>query len=275
MAVQRSYYYTTTMNEGNEAASCISQANGQSPSLMCGIPNPFDKKVRAQENDAIENYLAASMNKLSVQDREKILEEVHGVAKPDPEEETTVAVKLLRLEAHLSSRKRGTAYERAEQADPYYTSKRDFRIMFLRCNDYDPIAAAEQILRFFDMKQSLFGEEMMTNQITLENLDDNVKKCLQAGYTQFLEQKDAVKRQILLFLPGLKLVDADVETEARTLFYFLLSALESIETQKRGFIVILYAIGECKDKKKGKGAARLGALANALPLRFASIHVSC
>lgn len=178
------------------------------------------------------------------------------------------------MEEHLSAKKKGFAYELAEKINPTYTANRDLRMMFLRSNDYNPVAAAEQMLKFFDIKQSLFGKAKLSRQITIDDLDDGVKRCLQAGYTQFMEPKDAVSRQILLFLPGLKVPEADVETEARALFYFWLSAVEAHETQQRGLIVVFFAIGNFRDTKKSAGAGRLTTLTMAMPLRFCSLHVS-
>lgn len=121
---------------------------------FCGFPGLFDLGTKSQNDEAfdsngaskekedLDKYLAESMNKLSFKDREAALEEVHGIAKTDPEDPMTLACKFAQLDAHIASMKHRTFYEKTESMDPSYVSCRDFRLMFLRCNRYDPKAAA-------------------------------------------------------------------------------------------------------------------------------------
>eukprot|EP00526_Cylindrotheca_closterium_P026840 CAMPEP_0113629714 /NCGR_PEP_ID=MMETSP0017_2-20120614/15428_1 /TAXON_ID=2856 /ORGANISM="Cylindrotheca closterium" /LENGTH=51 /DNA_ID=CAMNT_0000540129 /DNA_START=15 /DNA_END=167 /DNA_ORIENTATION=+ /assembly_acc=CAM_ASM_000147 len=50
--------------------------------------------------------------------------------------------------------------------------------MFLRGNRYDTKAAANQMLKFFETKQDLFGTEKLTKDITIEDLDEDDIACL-------------------------------------------------------------------------------------------------
>lgn len=254
---------------------------------VCGIPAPFEsgsivwggKQVNAvpssTEKEDMDKYLAESMNKLSVKDRETALEEVHGIAKIDQEDPTSLKLNLDELDVHLASIKRGTVYEKAELMDASYVSNRERRLMFLRCNRYDPKAAAQQMLNFFDCKQSLFGSDKLATVITLNHLDEEDKKSLQTGFCQVASQKDRAGRQIALFMPGLRTIGS-AESDARANYYMFMSMLQdSEETQRKGVIALHYAVGHLRDKQNGAGRQHFSRLASALPIRWAGIHVCC
>jgi len=47
------------------------------------------------------------------------------------------------------------------------------RIMFPRAENYDPVKAAERMLRYFEKKKNLFGAEKLVKKITLEDLSED------------------------------------------------------------------------------------------------------
>ena len=69
--------------------------------------------------------------------------------------------------------------------------------MFLRGNEYDPVAAADQMLRFFDLKLELFGEEKLTTEITMTDLDDGDIISLTSGWLQ-VAGRDRAGRQVTI-----------------------------------------------------------------------------
>eukprot|EP00980_Cylindrotheca_fusiformis_P019637 scaffold6821_cov127-Cylindrotheca_fusiformis.AAC.11 len=219
----------------------------------------------------IDKFLAASMTKLSVKDRELTLEEVHGISRTNPEDLAFLEDKLDQLDAHLQKIKPATVYEKAELLNAAYVSRRNFRLMFLRCNRYEPRAAAEQMLMFFEVKRSLFGTAKLTKDITLLDLNDDDKESLQTGFCQILPVRDNGNRQIILFAYGLRTAGSP-ENDARAIYYVLLSALRSSEA-KVGVISVQYAVGRHKDVKKGAGHEYFGQLAFCIPLRWAGVHV--
>eukprot|EP00980_Cylindrotheca_fusiformis_P026055 scaffold15301_cov142-Cylindrotheca_fusiformis.AAC.4 len=201
-----------------------------------------------KEKEDLDRYLAASMGKLSLKDREAALEEVHGILKNDPEDTCFLQANLQAMEDRLNSIKRGTVYEKAEAVDPCFVSSREIRLLFLRGNRYDPKAAAEQLIKHFDLKLSLFGSKKLTKDITLVDLDDNDRICLASGFCQILPQKDVAGRTILLILPGLH-PNLDAKNGLRAMYYLAMKTLqESEEIQKKGIVKLAYAVGRYKTK---------------------------
>jgi hypothetical protein len=228
-----------------------------------------------KEKDEFDKYLAASMNKLCVRDREKALEEVHGIAKTNPEYPISLEANLDELENHLISIKPGTVYEKAELMDVSYVSNRDLRLMFLRGNLYDPKAGAAQMLKFFDLKQTLFGSDKLTTDISFNDLESGDKLCLRGGSCQILPEKDRAGRTMVLLLPGLR-PNVAAEHEARAQFYMLTRMLqESEETQKTGVVVVIYAIGRHSARNRGVGVSLLAKLTSSTPIPWAGIHLCC
>ena len=77
------------------------------------------------------------------------------------------------IEYHLQNIKSNTAYALAEAMSRKYVSSRRLRMMFLRADRYNSEDAAERMIRFFDLKESLFGVHKLVKDITLDDLDEN------------------------------------------------------------------------------------------------------
>eukprot|EP00980_Cylindrotheca_fusiformis_P026059 scaffold15301_cov142-Cylindrotheca_fusiformis.AAC.8 len=250
---------------------------------FCAIlPKPFpgdslNQKIAEldtnKEKENLDRYLAASMGKLSLKDREAALEEVHGIVKNDPEDAYFLQSKLQAMENCVSSVKRGTVYEKAEAIDPCFVSSREIRLLFLRGNRYDPQAGAEQLIKHFDLKLSLFGNEKLTKDITLYDLDDNDRVCLESGFCQILPQKDVAGRAVLLILPGLR-PNLAMKHGIRAIYYLVMTTLqESEEIQKKGIVKIIYAVGRYKNRKKAAGFAQVAQYVSSTPFPLRGNHL--
>ncbi|KAL3937907.1 MAG: hypothetical protein SGBAC_007072 [Bacillariaceae sp.] len=184
------------------------------------------------------------MNSLSYEEREEQEESLHGVAKDISEEANVIENALKELDSHLVRQKAGTAYETAEIMSANYVSHRAFRTMFLRGNRYDTKAAADQMLRFFEMKQQIFGNEKLVKEITIEDLDEDDRASLRTGWTQHCG-RDRAGRMIIMQLLGARETKT-VQSELRARYFVVMSALQSDQTQLRGVVWICCAIGENK-----------------------------
>eukprot|EP00980_Cylindrotheca_fusiformis_P026062 scaffold15301_cov142-Cylindrotheca_fusiformis.AAC.11 len=227
----------------------------------------------SKEKENLDRHLAGSMAKLSLKDREAALEEVHGIVKNDPEDMYLLQLNLQVMEDHVNSIKRGTVYEKAEAVDPCFVSSREIRLLFLRGNRYDPKAAAEQLIKHFDLKLSLFGREKLTRNISLCDLDDNDRMCLESGFCQILSQKDVAGRTILLILPGL-LPNVAMKHGIRALYYLCMSTLqESDDVMKKGIVKLCYAAGRYKHRRKSAGLALVAQYLCSTPIPWGGVHL--
>lgn len=229
------------------------------------------KGMNLQRKEELDSILAQSMTQLSFQERQAIQEELHGITEDITEELGNNEMCLLQLENFLARTKHRTAFEEAEAADSDYVANRDFRLMFLRGNRYDPKAASQQMLRFFDMKLELFGKEKLVQDITLKDLNEDARAALQNGSMQVLPFTDRAKRQILLQILGLRKYKS-LTDELRGRFYLYMTMLQSNETQRRGIVSVTYCVDQFRDCSNGGGFLEHTKLALTIPLQFAGLH---
>ena len=146
--------------------------------------------------------LAREMNKLSVEEREKVLEDVHGIPRLVDEPKERIEACLALLETEITSVSRKAAYDLASFNSNEYTSSKKIRLMFLRAENYDPYNAASRMVRFFDQKYELFGADKLTKDITLDDLDPDDIAELEEGVIQVLPEKDCAGRKVLCLFPS-------------------------------------------------------------------------
>jgi lipopolysaccharide biosynthesis regulator YciM len=166
-----------------------------------------DKEIPAfsplpqQDADAL---LAKEMAAMSVQEREKSLNDIHGVSDLMDEEPSFVRAKMEEMDTELSkltNNKGKEAYMQAESQNKEYVSCDKFRLKFLRAEMFNAKLAAGLMVRFFDEKEKLFGADKLTKEIKLWDLDEDDRKFLQSGVNQILPQRDPAGRRIITWMP--------------------------------------------------------------------------
>ena len=163
----------------------------------------------------MDRIIAKEMTDLSMQEREKAENDVHGIGNEGEENPLQLQTGLLQLEHHLDYMKKGTVYEEAENQDPRYVSDRKFRIMFLRADRYNPKEAAERMIRFFDLKKNLFGSEKLVKNITMEDLDEDDMETLRSGYMQIPPPCDVAGRKIVVGMIKLRKMKTEVNAVSK------------------------------------------------------------
>ncbi|KAL3926637.1 MAG: hypothetical protein SGBAC_013397, partial [Bacillariaceae sp.] len=173
-------------------------------------------------------------------------EAVHGVDEKIREEETFIKASLQELDNTLLLNKAGSTYAAAEMMSKEYVCERSFRLKFLRANRYDTKVAADQMLRFFDVKQKLFGTDKLVKDITVEDLDEDDIECLRSGHLQFTG-RDRADRLITFEVPGLKVAKTRMN-DLRSRYYMMMSGVESERNQLAGSVGIVWTIGEYREE---------------------------
>mmetsp|Transcript_31706 Transcript_31706/g.76747 ORF Transcript_31706/g.76747 Transcript_31706/m.76747 type:complete len:459 (-) Transcript_31706:30-1406(-) len=224
------------------------------------------------KNKEVDDLLCQALNGLTFEERQEQQEILHGVEATIAEEAGFIEALLQELDGHLRNIKSRSVYEMAESMDPGYVSARAFRVMFLRRNRYGSKAAADQMLKFFEVKLELFGKSKLVKDIAIDDLDEDDIACLKTGWIQ-LPGKDRSGRQISLNLPGLRGDNMTLQNELRVRYYTLMSMLESEETQIRGMIPMVYTVGDIKDRFGGRGYLENTRVAKAIPTRVAAVHI--
>ena len=156
-------------------------------------------------DDKIDSLIANALNQLSLDEREKVYHELHGVDDIIRETPEFVQSCLNQLDVELDRIKRthrkASAFLVAEEMSMSYVSDQGLRLKFLRSEKFDVKKAAERMIRFFDCKLFFFGQEKLCKDITLQDLSKEDMKSLKAGYMQILPIRDQAGRNVFLFAP--------------------------------------------------------------------------
>jgi hypothetical protein len=241
---------------------------------------------------------AKDMYELTMDEREQVLWEIHGVA--DLIEETPEYVEAKRKQlsqALLMSDTYGTAaYSKALRQDASFVHSAQFQLPFLRCEQWNPEHAAHKILDFFEIKLRLFGESKLTKHpITVSDLDKESKKCLDGGFFQLLPARDVAGRAIMVAMPmchfeghkidnlvsavdvtricrGIEVLCSHLSNhQLRAFYYMIMVATQDIETQRKGLILIGCNVGPQRRVDR-RLAWNVHKVRQALPLRQMGIH---
>ena len=91
------------------------------------------------------------------------------------------------------------AYETAVRIAPRYVNDRKFRLMFLRAERMDVVAAAKRFCFFFQIKLELFGPDLLGKErITQDDLCDETLDIINNGSVQILPLRDVAGRIVIL-----------------------------------------------------------------------------
>lgn len=156
-----------------------------------------------EEVKRVEELLSRELEKLSIDEHEKIVFEVHGIVPQEDEDDCIVERKLKELEEELDLIERKGAYNLAVRLNPSYVHSRHFRLMFLRCQRFETTSAASMIVRHFEEKRRLFGDgEVLAREVRQSDLSSEDHVLLQSGFAQVLPSRDAAGRSILVLSSG-------------------------------------------------------------------------
>ena len=168
---------------------------------------------------------------------------------------------------HIQNIKRGTVYEVAEAIDRGYVTSRSFRMMFLRASRYDPEEAAHLVIKYLELKRTLFDQESLTKRIVMTDLNHEDREYLASGAVQVSTKRDRSGRAILAFFPSLKR-KTSVDAELRARYYVVMNMLESEENQKNGVVFVYFGALPTLPHQHSSNS---GILWN-LPIYFAGLH---
>jgi hypothetical protein len=220
-----------------------------------------------------EEVLAAELAEMSVTERDKITFEIHGIS-TEVFDETPEIVELAlnKFEDHIKKvpTRKKDAYEKAKYIDPDYVNDREFRIMFLRSELFDSKKAALKMVKHFTIKRELFGNgEILCRDIRQSDLNEEDMKTLHSGFFQVLPNRDAAGRAVVIFAPQQKTYSVP-ENLMKSVWYMLSNCLKDEETQKKGIVCVIYALGNPVDNLDV--LRRVHWAREGLPKRIVGIH---
>ncbi|CAJ1962883.1 unnamed protein product [Cylindrotheca closterium] len=262
--------YFLTQKDATDTDSTPNEDESKRAQVFSG---PVPQNASDPEN--ADSLIASQMAKLSVADREKVYNDVHGIPDDCVDETPELIQKGLRVLQHeidvLPDKK---AYNIAERLNPKYTHDREFRLAFLRCEKFDCHKAALRFVRHFQMKLDLFGEDKLVKDITQDDLDVDEMEILHLSNGRFLNSHDKAGRRINVIVMVKKTYRTD--TCLRKHFYSSMTAYRDIEIQRRGLVNVSIQFG---NEVKGTSADnpdlvwKLPKQNQAIPLWVSAIHL--
>eukprot|EP00934_Nitzschia_sp_Nitz4_P005869 Nitzschia sp. Nitz4//scaffold28_size193895//21364//22833//NITZ4_001625-RA/size193895-augustus-gene-0.289-mRNA-1//1//CDS//3329545862//5859//frame0 len=177
---------------------------------------------------------------LSIVEREKALEELHGVA-DDTEETPDLLERCLheiREELTKLPIRRRKCWDRAVFLRPSLEHDDKHMLLFLRGSRFDAKDAAKRLAQHYEHKAELFGAERLPHQITLDDLDEDDIACISHVSFQPLKEKDQAGRAVFYFsFSDMKF--KHWKNQVRTDVYKVMAALEDEETQRKGLVDVV------------------------------------
>jgi hypothetical protein len=224
--------------------------------------------------ESIDALVAKELNQLSLQDRNRVMEELHGVESPSSDEQNEEHLEqgLAALATELLLAPLRSAFAEAKHRDADYVTRKEFCVKFLSAESFNAKGAARRMLAFFEYKLELFGREKLTRDIGIRDLLDNPNDriALESGLFQPLVHRDRSGRIVIGKFPKHKFSHLALESKLRVFFYMLMTTLEHDIGQRRGIVVLVANQEGVGDRME---AWRNATLLGALPVHVKGFHV--
>ena len=255
---------------------------------------PDDDELPSEES--VDALLAHEMAQLSMDEREEINFELHGIN--SQQEETSISIQkgLVALSQVLVEQEQEavanpdsplatsmSAYLIAKSKDREYVEAEQFRLLFLRATRWKIPEAANLIYKHLAIKSELFREELLSRDILFSDLDEREQKIVYSGYIRLLPERDRAGRNIVMISPlALMAVEADmpeldpsevIESRCRVIWYLSMCFLRDEDLQRNGAVMIPYAVGDMLSFYKNLGFIRRSKyIREGIPYRMVSAH---
>jgi predicted RNase H-like nuclease (RuvC/YqgF family) len=203
--------------------------SNKTPSLSCTLdmhlsvsPVPKGQEDVDGLSREIDDLLSKELKSLSIQQRIKVQEEVHGVANLCPDENPAMIEEALQsLQKHLNAIHVKHVYDQLSPNS--YVHTREWRLKFLRCELYDSKMAAERLVRFTEYMHQEYDLEVLERPLRLSDLgtkcgarNKEVMDSFKSGHTQLLPFRDRSGRRVIA--AHLKAMSDDAEIRVGSSF---------------------------------------------------------
>eukprot|EP00934_Nitzschia_sp_Nitz4_P007836 Nitzschia sp. Nitz4//scaffold22_size323478//275928//277448//NITZ4_000580-RA/size323478-processed-gene-0.485-mRNA-1//-1//CDS//3329543156//7826//frame0 len=252
--------------------SLVTGHAAQKKPLFVRRPNP--------QNDVqlVDRFLAQELNSLSLGEREKTYEELHGVDDIIDEAPDFVAERLASMQHEIDRIPEKAAYDIARKLPGgwEYLHDPDVLLMYLRAEYFHPRKAAIRMIGYLECKLSYFGESCLIRNITYNDLDKDDIAYLNVGQMQILPTRDRSGRAVYCGLNHVQEKNYKGPMNVmRCLMYVMQTLGDNIESQKRGVVGVLFHMGNLFAADIDQTLIKEGPrLSRFIPLRISGVH-SC
>jgi len=218
----------------------------------------------------LDQVVAEKMKAPSIDDQE----DVNGVTQPDEETAPFLTAKLDDMDISINLIADRDAFNMALRQSAEYVNDPKLRLMFLRTTYFNSKTAAARFVKFFQRKLDLFGERLLTKDITMADLDKDDLAFLYSGKTQLLPERDSAGRFVFCSFK----LDAELfntMAPARIYFYLVMALLEDEDVQRYGMVGVNGSDGYVKNfnHQQRMNLLKTADNTNVYPLRIGSFHI--
>ncbi|KAG7373941.1 hypothetical protein IV203_013036 [Nitzschia inconspicua] len=198
----------------------------------------------------VDSMLAKALYRMSVDDRNRIQEELHGVrnlAKAESPQSLDTAVAMLRGEFDFGVQKWAATANQSTwsfcndivmPASQVYVKSREMCLRYLRADRMNPKSASVRMLNHLRLLHKYFGPESLHRPLRLSDLVKQEQDLLRAGNNQVLLSRDRTGRLIIFSQGSTSTEGVTDASRLRVSMYFFSCLAEDIETQKYGYVCI-------------------------------------
>ncbi|CAJ1937614.1 unnamed protein product [Cylindrotheca closterium] len=223
-----------------------------------------------------EEFLAAEMNKLSAQERAKVLDDLHCVGEELQETPEMIQQSLSEFD-YLVQNCDDRIYSIAVNQNRAYVEDSEFRLKFLRANMYDTRKSVHQMMSFLNQKALYFGEDKVAHDIAASDLNEDEVELMRSGFFQIQDGRDRNGRVMVYHSVTRIPSQCTIEKMVRVMYHLFYNILTSIqEAQKKGIIMIYYDESKGRDNSKPPGFNFLSTshhFGNSLPIHISALHL--
>jgi len=185
--------------------------------------------VTQEETRIAEDILASDLERLSLDEQEKLVFDIHGLPCVEGDSDKIErSLQALEKELELIPVEKKEAFNHALYMNPDYVQNTSFRRLFLDSAEYDPAFAADQMVQHFAIKKKLFGDgDVLGRTLLLSDLSNEDLGYLENSPFQLLPNRDAAGRVVLFFAPAVDFSDQS-ESMVRYRFVALCHSIHSV-----------------------------------------------
>lgn len=143
------------------------------------------------EKEYTDQDFAKDMQALTFQERTFVMDDIHLVAGRTDETEDFIAKKtqavIQVLANHSRKRVQRAAWDRAVFLRPLLAVDKEHYMTFLRAKSYDPYDAAMLLLKFYEMKAKVWGDEYLARRPCWNDLSEATRATYHKAHSLFLK----------------------------------------------------------------------------------------
>jgi hypothetical protein len=220
--------------------------------------------------EELDSILSNKLKQMTIEDRENIQDEIHGIKSLAPTETPErieealrlldVQIKRLVLSDVATSKAGGdgiqqdtlrirnqvllgTSYDLAQVKQYSYLLDADFRLKFLRADLFDARKAATRFMMYLDLLVENFGAIGLQRPLRISDLGPAERAILRSGVIQLLPTRDRRGRRIMNIF-GFCGTEYPVVHKTKFVQYLIDVLSQDLETQKQGVVLLFWGVPE-------------------------------